>query len=650
MNIRYRPWPLRVVLGLVLTACTSSPASSSSVIRDSEEMLRWLDEHRAQASAALAAGDAAAATRIAEDADARVLLQTDQKLACLSLEAGDARALKFFIRRAKQAQPEHVLPRFPCYLPGWAKQMQREDLAQLIRDEGVTGFENAIPYADTTHYQPGTIVTDHQGRYVTQPRTAMMVNELPYLPPEHFHLQTSDDTTAMTATANDTSLRLQTLDILSVGLSVEVLRQGKVWEAVKSAPDFHSNVLPPKDSDLWSFSDDLYTSSKREADTLELVLQNMVEAWPIPAVAVYDTETEGFHPNKEYWEKEVLHYLRSRAGMHWSQIKQLGAVYSDTPEGVVESIFRTFERYPDMPALLVFVEGPGGQSNANRRLDGPMESYAAMIVARRERVEWLRSFARYTDYDPKDSIYPGFSAWKKAPPKSFKATPFFPEPWTDGHFKQWDALPTLARLHRPVFVKLTDDQGAPLKRKAQDAALQAGWQQEMGPVAPVRVFFDGGKPGIGMARLAPVLTAANADLDLADPKEGIDLASRLGDTGAASPFVGLALAAMATAETHQPSAVVPLRREDEATFFLLTPADSNAKPDFTPKLRPQEAQGPDVPVSHQRPPEPKWTPYGAGLTSIGAFDESEQARWLEGNKGFIDRFIASMPPAPGEDD
>ncbi|WP_342315625.1 DUF2875 family protein [Lysobacter sp. FW306-1B-D06B] len=609
------------------------------MIDDGDDKLAWLGERRVEVSAALAAGDTAAANRAADKADTRIGWKTDDTLACLSMEAGDGRALRFFIQRVKRAQPAHVVPRFPCQLKEWAEDIQRPDLLQIAQEEGVIGYDNAVPYDHDSgdRYWPGAA-----RRFDPLTRRYMLHGAPPYLPPEYFHLQDPSNDTDMNETKSTESL--QTLDIISVGLSVEVLRQGKVWDAVKSAPDFHSSALPPNDSPLWKFADDFYTTDKREADALELVLRDMIEVWPIPAVLVIDEDAIQFADTpeqKKFYDRVYLSRLCQPAGMAWSAINQLGTVYSDTPEDVVERIFRTFERYPDMPALLVFTRSLARQSNANRKPDGPMETFAAMIVARPERVEWLRPFTRYAwDSDDKKDIYPGWGGWKKLPPQPFKPTAFLPEPWSPKLFAQWDAMHTLAKLHRGVTVKLTDQDDAPLKRKAQDAAMQTGWQQAMGTVAPSRVFFDGGRPGIGMARLAPALAAAQSDLDLVDPKEGIDLASRLGDTGAASPFVMLTLAAMATAETRQPSAVVPLRRKDEASFFLLTPSDSTTAPDFTPKLRPQQAQGPDVPTTFVAPEPPR---------SYAPPSVFENERRVPGEPSPIDRIIASLPPAPGED-
>jgi len=402
----------------------------------------------------------------------------------------------------------------------------------------------------------------------------------------------------------DPNSRLQTLDVISVGLSVEMFRQGNVWKEVQKAADFHSNVLPPPESQKYRHSDDPGVWAKRQHDVLELVLKPMIEAWPIPSVLVTKSPPKDRDPEMWGIEKTWIDHMRMPAGLHWTQINQLDVVYNDTPEDVVEALFRTFERHPDLPAMLVYVEGPSGQYEDGKRVsNAPIATYAAMVVARRERVEWLRPWAPYTRMG-EDTIYPGFWKWAAQPPHEFKPTPFFPTPWTKGHFEQWDSLPTLARLHRPVVAALVDDEGATLKRKQQEASLAAGWNAATQVAAPARVFFDAGKPGSGIATLSPVLTATQSELDLIDPQEGIDLSARLGEMSAASPFVGLVLATMATSESGTPSMVVPLRRKDQATFMLLTQPEEKPGPDaFDVKLMPQLSEGQDMP--RQAPPKPE---------------------------------------------
>lgn len=390
--------------------------------------------------------------------------------------------------------------------------------------------------------------------------------------------------------------RLTTLDVVGAGLSIEMYRQGEVWSEVKKATNFHQNVLPSDDDPAWEHAGSWGIAEQRQAQTLELALYDMVEAWPIPAVAVFREPERAMDEEMQAYYERYLDSMRMPAGLHWSQINQIGTIYNNNPDEVVEGVFRTFERHPDIPALLVYVEGPWGgpYSGGRRRRENPSAASSALLLARRERVEWLRPFAPYTQING-NPLYPGFHAWESTPPRPFKPTPFFPTPWTRAHFKQWDEMPTLATLHRPVVARRVDEHDKPLRQREQQAALEQAWATMVQTAVPARVFFDAGRPGAGTAELAPVLRQAGSPLDLTEPDEGIDVTARLGDTGTAAPFVALALATMATAESGSPSAVIPLRRKDEASFFLITPAQAQPEGHFEPKLRPQQSTEPDLP-------------------------------------------------------
>ncbi len=67
--------------------------------------------------------------------------------------------------------------------------------------------------------------------------------------------------------------------------------------------------------------------------------------------------------------------------------------------------------------------------------------------------------------------------WANRPPKEWKPTPWFPIPWNREQLATFDKLPTLGFIHRPTFVKFTDEHGKPITRRDErDKVMQAGWQ------------------------------------------------------------------------------------------------------------------------------------------------------------------------------
>ncbi|WP_322621660.1 type VI lipase adapter Tla3 domain-containing protein [Pseudomonas protegens] len=420
-----------------------------------------------------------------------------------------------------------------------------------------------------------------------------------------------------------TSPRLETLDVLSIGVSLDVFRQGQIWNELqeknlKQEEALHVGSILPMDPKKYPvIADDKDMAyAKRKADALELGLKVFLEKWPIPTITVvrgWSAETPNLRYAPERTRRSLsvmVNNMRIPAGLHWHRIRNLqdGVICNDSPEGLVENIFQLFELYPDLPAVLVYanegfnmsyalsarkaplIGGPGP-----RKPDELTDAMVSLVIGRPERVEWLRYYAPFTKVN-KNKIDPEFTGWGwRKPAVEFQPSEFIPQPWTERAFEQWDALPVLARIHRPVSVSLQrPDNGERLKREALTTQLAAGWKKATDAVTPTpaRVFYDGGLNSTPLAELLPALTAARSSLDLLDSREGYDLTQRLGDTGAASPFVGIALATMASYQNADTSVVMPLRRKDQATFITITSPTPGQKPvgnKFGINLMPQTA-------------------------------------------------------------
>ena len=174
-------------------------------------------------------------------------------------------------------------------------------------------------------------------------------------------------------TAPATSSYLDRLAVVSVGLSLDVYRQGQIWEQLQqqdvAQPDsLHVGSILPTDPTkypvLASDKDNAYV--KRKTDTFELGVKRFPEAWPIPTITIVRSyNPHSAHLRNTPQEVQIMLHdmandLRPEAGLHWHQIRQLdgGIITSNTPEDALETVFQTFETNPDMPALLVFaVEG-----------------------------------------------------------------------------------------------------------------------------------------------------------------------------------------------------------------------------------------------------------------------------------------------------
>lgn len=220
------------------------------------------------------------------------------------------------------------------------------------------------------------------------------------------------------------SPRLDTLDVLSVGMSLDVFRQGQVWQALQEQsarqPEarYVGSILPIDTQRYPQTADDKDLAyEKRQADALELGLRDFLEKWPIPtitAVRGWDPQTTNLRFTPERTQKSLsakVNDLRMPAGLHWHRIRNLqdGIVCTDTPEDLIESLFQLFERHPDLPAVLVYANEGFNMSFALSARKAPLiggpgprrpgeltDSMVAMVVGRPERVEWLRYYAPFT--------------------------------------------------------------------------------------------------------------------------------------------------------------------------------------------------------------------------------------------------------------
>ena len=436
----------------------------------------------------------------------------------------------------------------------------------------------------------------------------------------------------MTAINSNVASRSATLDVIGIGLSVEMFRQSQVWVEMQKNPK--GSILP---QDLTTYPTNFtikeLAMDKRSADVLEWGASHFVEQWPIPSISVWSFCGKPETPDTSFGGKTTYDFFNNRvmrlkrqAGMHQHQIASLGAIFLNEPEDVLERAFEFFDQNPEVPALLVFAsdgdmtrlwtgdvsrrpyweEGP-------RRIDSMTEAMVVLVLARRDRVDALRPFAPhatgernaqfFTERDRQlNAARAAARAAGKPEPQQlvFKPSRFLPTPWTEEQLSQFDRLPTIAVVHRPVRVSYRKDKhGKPtwdpaqqtslMHDQEQQAAFKAGLDAALRDIPggkPARVFYDTGGPAAGR-HVVPLSLAAYHSLpgfDLFKPDQGYDLHARLGNTGAASPFVQWALAAIAAHHRKNASLTVNLRRGDEATITAITPGPDGSNPNKTNPL------------------------------------------------------------------
>ena len=188
------------------------------------------------------------------------------------------------------------------------------------------------------------------------------------------------------------------------------------------------------------------------------------------------------------------------------------------------------------------------------------------------------------------SLLESANPWAHRPPKDWKPTPWFPIPWNKDQLATFDRLPTLGFVHRPTFVKFTDEHGTPVTRRDdREKLLQAGWQQALQSLpeaerkkAPARVITGNGGNTDQTILLHSLLNdyASHGGPELTAGKGNklIDTDKRLGNTGAATWFVQMAIGVMGSYREGGVSAAVNLRDPNEASIvFISPPSDEKRK-------------------------------------------------------------------------
>lgn len=172
---------------------------------------------------------------------------------------------------------------------------------------------------------------------------------------------------------------------------------------------------------------------------------------------------------------------------------------------------------------------------------------------------------------------------KHRPPRDWKPTPWFPIPWSKLQLKQFDSMATLGFIHRPVFVKTTDEHGKPLSRRdARQKALMEGLQEALRTLpeaerakGPARVIAATNNQTEQLVALETMLhqyaAQGGPEIDSGKLDQFVNIDRRLGNTGAATLFMEMAIGVMGSYRAGGPSLAVNLRDPHEATFIFISP-------------------------------------------------------------------------------
>ena len=172
---------------------------------------------------------------------------------------------------------------------------------------------------------------------------------------------------------------------------------------------------------------------------------------------------------------------------------------------------------------------------------------------------------------------------KHRPPLDWKPTPWFPIPWSKLQLTQFDSMTTRGFVHRPVFVKTTDEHGKPLARRdARQKALLEGLHGALLTLpeierakGPARIIVSTNNQTEQLLALEGMLhqyaAQGGPEIDSNKLDQFINIDRRLGNTGAATLFMEMAIGVIGSYRAGGPSLAVNLRDPHEATFIFISP-------------------------------------------------------------------------------
>jgi hypothetical protein len=422
---------------------------------------------------------------------------------------------------------------------------------------------------------------------------------------------------------------IDSLEMVGVGVSVETWRNHpdypkfNLWQAVEASNG--SYIISqdakqyPKNLEEWQMA-----ASKRHEDAVEIAMRDFMDRYPLPIAVVGPSwgEPEQGDDREKSRTSNAKSFVTTRwdapytargefSGLLTQSGQVMNSYLNDEPDLLWQTIFTTFEQHGDIPAVGVAAkEGAMHRALSFIRINTPLyeklakeqvyrpkqartlsDNWTFITLVRRGRIDWLRPYAPLVedkmvvdDFGFKKARFARkrseFTGWKKPPAQPFVPTPFQAVPWTPFQIDQYDHLENLGTLYRPQVVSYLDDAGKPVKAAERALRMAAALRAALAPLQgklPVRIIYDYGSvwnDSNSAARFLPLVQGLHAiddAFDLLDAKRGYDLARILGDTGAGSPFVGVALASMAGRQSGGATLVANLRRNDGATLLLVTP-------------------------------------------------------------------------------
>lgn len=442
-------------------------------------------------------------------------------------------------------------------------------------------------------------------------------------------------------------MSLNALDLVGVGVGVETFGNHSegpnLWQAVQHSRGQYL-ISQEKAAYPRSFIQAAKRSVQRTSHALESALMHFMDSYPLPLLAVgaaanipdndasrqaaraalagsFVTPAEGCAmtapgvftqcPDLRFQRGQLLQtYLNNRPDLMWDILFHTLETHTDAPliglaahDGIVARAGHLFE--PDRAAFdALFASAV--RPKFSRVLS---DSCTVLTLAHRARTDALRPFATSGHmYDGMQTVTRQqrpwrtsascFDGWRPGAPQR-PATPYLQQSWTAFQMKQFDNLPHLGTVYRPQMASYWGEGDQLVEGAERQARFDIAVQATLAPLngqPPARVFYDYGgvhnmRAGNAQFRwLSSALKALHPDFDLYAPHIGVDLAQCLGELGAGSPFVAVALASMAGMQSGGATLIANLRRKEGASLMLVQPPSDEQRQRDAAVVRPFQPQ------------------------------------------------------------
>lgn len=386
------------------------------------------------------------------------------------------------------------------------------------------------------------------------------------------------------------------LEVVSLGVAFDWLDQDSVWEVLKEGDAYTSIRLQEATAYPWGHLAKNEMAKGFAKNALLKAFEVLPDHWPFPVFYVGSPAPEGSNATSCEVLASLLDDVDGDA-LPRHLLVDASSRTAERPEQVLHEIFEFFDAHADLPLVALVVNDDPWTRGVRSKGQSPDQfkdgyylpelpnSTVVLVLARRERIERLKAFSLndrdrhwsgqlaaehaqwcVTEPDParakagpsvanwlatsfafaRNTVLRPRNVWVESEdasleiPDGWKPSRWFPLPWTRQQLDAFQGLPCLGFITRPTAVPPTDS-----------------GQREPGAVSLARVI------GGAVERSSSVYELST---------ELINTDRKMGNMGAATPYMQIAIGIMASEREGGVSAV--LNSNNDGLILITPPTDA----------------------------------------------------------------------------